>query len=164
MSHISSNQPFKTVARKFTPRKKVPSTNKYKLAFRELEKKLPRLLSLYRPKPLEAGIREKLISLDLGLSNKTIRNALKFYCNSHQYLKCIIEGKPRVDVNGKRTSVLVTKEEQLSAIHRCKELFSRVKENNRKKHKKTDDQNNSGLSTPSVTVKKKRTFTLRHDS
>ncbi len=123
---------FNMVRKKYTGRK-IQSTNKYKLAFRTLEKLLPRVFNLHKPKPLSLGIREDIINLNLGISNRTIRSALHYYCNRYQYLVTIRDGVSRIDTSGKPTSAVISKEEQAAAYERCQQVYKTIKENNKRK-------------------------------
>lgn len=124
---------FNTVKKRFRP--KIKSTNKYKLAFQQLEKKLPRAFNLGRPKPLKIGVLEDLFNTDTGLSKKTIRRALFFYCNSHQYLKQVIVGRVRIDIFGKPTEQVVSGDEAEHAKDSLKKVFKSIKSKNHSKVK-----------------------------
>jgi hypothetical protein len=106
---------------------KVTSNNKYKLSFRKLQSMYPKLFNLFHPRPLSIGIREQLFENRQGLSKKTIRHALFFYCNSHQYLKQIKAGKNRYSFDLKK-GTLVTKDESDVALQNLKTLYSSIKE------------------------------------
>lgn len=107
--------------------KKIESKNKYKLALRQLESVFPKVFNLLNPKPLSIGIREELLALEQGVSNKQIRMGLFFYCNSHQYLCSVKEGVRRVNATGRYTKE-VTKEEEQDAKKRLRELFTKIRE------------------------------------
>ncbi len=108
------------------PRLKIPSTNKYKLAFRKIEGMFPKVFNLSHPKPLSIGIREELFERNISMSKKTVRKALFFYCSSHQYLKKIKEGAKRYDLNAK-TSSIVTTEEAVKARKNLEDLYAVIK-------------------------------------
>lgn len=106
--------------------KKKESANKHKLALRKLEKEFPKVFNLSRPRPLDKGIRTQLLAKDKEVSNKSVRLGLFFYCNSHQYLRAVVEGTLRVNANGRFTKK-VTKEEEIEAKDRLRKLFSSIK-------------------------------------
>lgn len=108
----------------YSPKKQ--SKNKHKLALRQLEKTFPKLFNLANPRPLDLGIREKLLAMEKDVSNKTVRLGLFFYCNSHQYLRSVTEGTARINAKGRFTKK-VTKEEEMDAKKRLKELFKSIK-------------------------------------
>tara|TARA_B100000749_G_scaffold276891_1_gene264889 strand:- start:1882 stop:2319 length:438 start_codon:yes stop_codon:yes gene_type:complete len=129
---------FNTVRKRYQP--KPETTNKYKKAFHILSRKMPRVLSLKKPRPISIGFREELFKMELEISKKTIRNALMFYCNSHQYLQCVKEGAERINVNGKGSGVCVTEEEAQAAKEKCSAVFASIKESNKKKKSKDQEK------------------------
>lgn len=137
---------FNTVRKRYQP--KPETNNKYKKAFHLLSRKMPRVLSLKKPRPINIGFREELFEMELDLSKKTIRNALMFYCNSHQYLQSVKEGEERIKTDGKGSGNFVTQEEAQAAKEKCSAVFASIKESNRKKKGKEGG--------PAVSVKTKR--------
>jgi len=107
-------------------KEKIPSKNKYKLSYRLIEAAFPKLFNLSNPRPLSKGFREQLIKQKSGISNKKIRLGLFFYCNSHQYLASVREGKKRINATGRYT-VSVTREEEMEAQKKLKSLFAKIR-------------------------------------
>jgi hypothetical protein len=105
---------------------KIKSKNKHKLALRALESEFPKVFNLSFPKPLSIGIRDELLSLNTSVSNKQIRLGLFFYCNSHQYLRCIKAGVNRVNSTGRYVKE-VTADEEKEANKRLRSLFAKIK-------------------------------------
>lgn len=122
---------FNNIKKRFSRR--IETKNNYKKALRRLEKAFPKVFNLNKPKPLSHGIREQIFNAETGLSKKSIRKALTFYCNSHQYLKCMKEGVARYDLSGKATEISVTAEEAGVAYEKCSSLFVRIAEKNAEK-------------------------------
>jgi hypothetical protein len=131
-SHHKEEQPQVNVRRpsrcQAKPKLKLKSKNKHKLALRILEKEFPKVFNLAFPKPLSVGIREELIASKKEISNKQIRLGLFFYCNSHQYLRCVKEDTHRVNATGRYVKK-VTKEEEQDSVKRLRILFAKIKKN-----------------------------------
>lgn len=143
---------FKNVKKRFGRR--IETKNAFKKALRQLEKRFPKVFNLKHPKPLALGIREDIFMSETGMSKKSIRKALTFYCGSHQYLQCLKEGVKRHALSGKPTEDVVTKEEADKAYEQCSLLFKRIAANNaaRRASRSKKDEGKSRT----VVVKKKK--------
>ena len=82
---------------------KITSTdpNKRKEAFLWLQNQFPAAFSK-TPTPLKIGIHEDIAALNLvdAPEHEWIKKALRYYTNSPRYLKQMIVGMPRIDLNG----------------------------------------------------------------
>ena len=82
----------------------------------ELVSKYPLALSLHRSKkPLAIGIHQQLFTADTGLSRKSIRLALAAYVRRSSYLKAIVAGVSRVNLDGSNAG-LVTESEVMYSV------------------------------------------------
>ena len=74
--------------------------------------------------PLAIGIHETVLKHyenDVRFDASTIINAIRIYCRGKKYISTIIEGSPRININGKAVSVVNPSE----ASHALKILASR---------------------------------------
>jgi ProP effector len=74
--------------------------------------------------PLVIGIHEAVIAHyenDARFDAATIINAIRFYCQGKKYINTIVEGAPRIDINGKAASAVT----QSEASHALKILAAR---------------------------------------
>jgi sRNA-binding protein len=147
MNSAVKNNKFNTVKRNLTRHNQ--TSNKYKRCFYQLEKAYPQLLSLKKPKPLSINIHQDFLNEHekIGLSKKTIKRALLFYCNSLTYLKSLVVGAERYDINN-NVVASVTTEEAEYAIEKLKTVTEKLqvnkqnnKQNNKQKYRKQGSDN-----------------------
>lgn len=95
-------------------------------AIRWLREQFPNTFQ-QEPRPIKIGIHEDIFNLNIEGSpaKRWIRPALTFYVNSPSYLRVLIEGTPRVDLNGEIVGIVNEREEQ-----RAKEIIKQNKEKN----------------------------------
>ncbi len=79
--------------------------------------------------PLAIGIHKNLLERlpDLDLDKADVRAALHFHTASTRYLKAIVEGAPRFDLDG-NASGEVTPEQQAQAVTALRERFRKAAE------------------------------------
>ncbi len=71
----------------------------------------PQAFNSEEPKPLKIGIQEDLVS-DEKVSRSKIKRALATYVRNPRYLKSLVEGADRVDLQGESTGKVSAEEEQ----------------------------------------------------
>ena len=87
-----------------------------------LAEKFPAAFSVFqkRRKPLKIGIRQDLeLALGDSVDSRKLAKTLRYYTNNYEYLKAIIRGSDRVDLNGNYAGK-VTDEERRGALVRLK--------------------------------------------
>lgn len=83
----------------------------YKAILKYLQKNYPKCFNIKRIKPLEVGIRKKLIAIEeKPFSNFKLRKFLKAYTSTERYKKSLRVGASRVSLTGEKTSKVLKEE------------------------------------------------------
>ena len=110
----AEKQPKKNIV----PARKAEPVNPVVLTIRQLQKHFPKAFPKNpAPKlPMKIGIHRDLLeqSEQLGISKKTLREALKTSCRGNCYWACVVEDAVRVDLTGEEAG-RVTKENAVQA-------------------------------------------------
>jgi ProP effector len=80
--------------------------------------------------PLAIGIHKALTERFPDLDRGQVRTAMHFHTGTTRYLKAIVEGAPRLDLDGNATTV-VTAEQQAQAVATLRERFRKGAERRR---------------------------------
>lgn len=95
-----------------------------------LEKEFPKCFSRKKPKPLKIGIQKDVVKSfqekHPEFSKLRIRHALGHYINSYQYRECFANAESRVDLEGKKASLL-SEEDKQDALKKIEEIKSKRK-------------------------------------
>jgi len=109
-----AKQPKKNIV----PARKAEPVNPVVLTIRQLQKHFPKAFPKNpAPKlPMKIGIHRDLLeqSEQLGISRKTLREAIKTWCWGNRYWACVVEDAVRVDLTGEEAG-RVTKEDAAQA-------------------------------------------------
>jgi len=66
-------------------------------------------------RPLAIGIHDELLKIETGLSANKLRHALSSYCTSVSYLLQLVEGAPRIGLDGQPVGVVTASESEDAA-------------------------------------------------
>lgn len=80
--------------------------------------------------PLALGIHKTLMERQPDLDKNQVRQALHLHTSGNRYLKALVEGAPRLDLDG-NPSGAVTAEQQTQAVTTLKERFRKQAEKRR---------------------------------
>ena len=72
-----------------------------------LELTYPNAFNFNEPKPLKLGIERDLLDPSSPCSKNQLRKCLRVYCASRGYLKAIVEGNWRYDLNGEKVEEII---------------------------------------------------------
>lgn len=92
--------------------------------------------------PLAIGIHKTLMERFPGLDKGQVRTAMKLHTGTTRYLKSILDGAPRFDLDGNPSGV-VTAEQHAQAATTLRERFKKVAE--RRKAEQEDQQRQEKL-------------------
>ena len=111
------NRPILTLKSEYTPNKAVPTKLDANEIIKILVDKFPLAFSLKtdQKKPLTIGIHQQLFAADTGLGRKVIRIGLAAYVRRASYLKAIVAGVSRVNLDGSNTG-MVTESEAMYSV------------------------------------------------
>jgi ProP effector len=72
-----------------------------------LESTYPKALNFNEPKPLKPGIERDLLDSSSPYSKSQLRKCLRVYCASRGYLRAIVQGNWRYDLNGEKVGEII---------------------------------------------------------
>lgn len=91
--------------------------------------------------PLAIGIHKSLMDRFPDVDKRQVRTVLHFHTGTTRYLKAIVEGAPRFDLDG-NPSDLVTADQQAQAAATLRERFKRGAERHKTEQKSRQRQEN----------------------
>jgi len=111
-----------------------------------LETTYPKAFNFQNRIPLKKGIRQELLAKGSPFSEAQLCNALTGYVRNDSYLKAVIEGQWRYDLNGEQAEEILENEKQYSRdfiLYREEKRRARQAQKNSEGEKVRDSEDNS---------------------
>jgi ProP effector len=111
-----------------------------------LETTYPKSFNFQSPIPLKKGIRQELLAKGSPFSEAQLCNALTGYVRNDSYLKAVVEGQWRHDLNGQQTEEILENEKEYSReflLYREEKRRSRKEQTNSEGEKVRESQENN---------------------
>ncbi len=111
-----------------------------------LETTYPKAFNFQNPIPLKKGVRQELLAKGSPFSEAQLCNALTGYVRNDSYLKAVIEGQWRHDLNGEQAEEILENEKEYSRdflLYREEKRRARQSQTNSEGEKVRDSEDNS---------------------